>query len=151
MGTFLWWWAGTAGPTFIRLLHSSKSPPDVIYKSPLDVIERTISYHPTQQAHSHQSTNFPLKNNIRTNSKEMFLSEGTNSEWKYMKQKRPSSRDNCQEDTSDPENVKFPPDCSCVVSQSFTDSMSVSPSFIRYKGQVKFYRLSMSLKTVYPS
>jgi hypothetical protein len=41
-----------------------------------------------------------------------------------MKQKRPSSRDNCQEDTSDPENVKFPPDCSCVVSQSFTDSMS---------------------------
>jgi hypothetical protein len=45
------------------------------------------------------------------------------------------------------ENVKFPPDCSCVVSQSFTDSMS--PSFIRYKGQVKFFRFTVSLKTVY--
>lgn len=41
----------------------------------------------------------------------------------------PSSRHGCQEDTSDPENVKFPPDCSCVVSQSFTDS--TSPLFIK--------------------
>ena len=33
------------------------------------------------------------------------------------------------EETIDPENVKFPPDCNCVVSQSFTDSMS--PSLIK--------------------
>lgn len=41
-----------------------------------------------------------------------------------------SLRDICnQKDTSDPENVKFPPDCNCVVSQNFTESMS--PSFIK--------------------
>jgi hypothetical protein len=63
----------------------------------------------------------------------------------YMKQKRPSSRDNCQEDTSDPENVKFPPDCSCVVSQSFTDSRRPRSSGIKDK-----LRFPVSLKTVHP-